>query len=362
MKKIYSLIGAVAITASMSAQSLYTSSNVKLSQTKAVNKNVALNKTANAMAGDTTGWTNTTDFIPPFAPSGQLSIYHLVDANQNPIGYIYGKNTGGISTCAQAYFNLNQTPLVITGVVMWAAVKSSTNPAPTSSIGVSIMDMANNKAWTAVGSATTTTQVAYGPNTTKGSTTVSYANVDTASTGQFFTIANFSTPVMMNGDFAIVADCNTLAAADTVGWISDASGDAGGIDMTFHKATNGKWYVTDGGAFDDGALNNDIAFFAVLGTGTAVKEYYNGVKLADIYPNPAIDNATLEFSLEKDSKNVSVVVYDARGNKVYDQPAQDQAAGTYKISLNTTGYSAGTYIYQVRANGSVLTKQMLIAK
>lgn len=38
-------------------------------------------------------------------------------------------------------------------------------------------------------------------------------------------------------------------------------------------------------AYAAGDLDNNIAFFAVLGTVNAVNEYVNGVKLSALYPN-----------------------------------------------------------------------------
>jgi hypothetical protein len=202
---------------------------------------------------------------------------------------------------------------------------------------------------------------ALGPNVKKGTTGIFIADIDTNGTGVNFSIATFASPISVMGNFAIEADCNTLAALDTIAFLSDAVGAGGGNDLTFHRAGS-SWYVTDGGTFPDGALNNNIAFFAVLGTGTAVKEYFNGVKLSDVYPNPANEAATIEYSLEKNAEEVALVIYDMNGRKVYDETFKNQAMGTYTVKLNTASYSAGSYFYQLRSNGAVLTKEFIISK
>lgn len=364
MKKIYSLIGAVALSMSVQAQvaKQYSSSDARLVGTKELPTNFM--KTATPASGDTVGWNPVTDFVPEFGNGGgNLTIYGLSGDG----GYIYGKNGGGISTCAQGYLNLNGTSLVITKALLWAAVKEpQTGGTPTASVTVSIWDMAPNKARhyiDPVPPATTGTFTldAMGPNTKKGTAGIFINDIDTTN-GVFFSVASFSTPVVVAGNFAIVADCNTLAALDTIGFLSDAVGAGGGNDLTYHRATNGNWYVTDGGIFADGALNNNIAFFAVLGTGTAVKEFVNGVKLSDVFPNPSNEAATIQYSLEKSSNEVGLVVYDMNGRKVYDETFKNQATGTYTVKLNTASYAAGSYFYQLRSNGAILTKEFIVTK
>ena len=109
-------------------------------------------------------------------------------------------------------------------------------------------------------------------------------------------------------------------------------------------------------------MDVNIAAFAVLDLGTAVNEYYNGVKLNAIYPNPSTDNATIEYSLEKASDKVTLCIYDVRGQKVYDENFGSQNAGSYKVNVNNSSYEAGTYFYQLISNGHAITKELVITK
>ncbi|MES2565739.1 MAG: T9SS type A sorting domain-containing protein [Bacteroidota bacterium] len=361
MKKIYLLLATISLSVAAQAQ---LSKQEKTGDVKFVPQlTLSSARTATAMAGDTAGWDNTADFLPEFgAGGGQLSIFSSASG-----GYVYGKNGGGISTCAQGYYNVNSTPLSIEKVVMWAVVKDMA-PAPlaTSNVSVNIWSMAANKARTYVDATATFTLDSYGPNVKRTPTAiVNIANVDTTTTssqGFAWTVATFSTPIQISSDFAISANCFGLAATDTVCWISDAVGAAQNIDMTFHATSGGSWYKTDGGAYAEGDLDNNIGFFAVLGVVSAVNEYYNGVKLNAIYPNPSKDVATISYSLEKESNNVSLDVFNIHGQKVYGEKFGTQQAGDYKVDLNASSYASGSYFYQLRSNGNVITKEFIVTK
>ena len=365
MKKIYLLFTTLSLSLVAQAQ-LTTQANT--SDVKFIPSLTLSAKTATAMAGDTVGWSNVVDFLPEFGfGGGQLTIFGSQGG-----GYVYGKNNGSISTCAQGYYNLNSTPLSIEKVIMWAIAKDMA-PAPlaTSNLSVSIWSMAANKARTYVaptGTATagTFTLDSYGPNIKKTPTAlVNIANVDTTTSsaqGFAWTVATFATPIQISADFAIVVNSFGLAATDTVGFISDAIGAAQQLDMTFHATSSSQWYKTDGGAYADGSLDNNIGFFAVLGVVSAVNEYYNGVKLNAIYPNPSHDVATITYSLEKESKDVSLGVYNIHGQKIYNETFGTQQAGEYKINLNSSSYAAGSYFYQLRSNGNIITKEFVVTK
>lgn len=354
MKKIYSLIGAIAITASAVAQG-----PVGKKFTGTLDRTLLpgpLAKTA-VMAGDTISWNSTPDFLPTFAGiSQQLWRYGYLGG-----GSVFGKNKDGLNKCAQGYVNLNNAPILIDKAVFLLYDKH-TNGSSSSNVKVELWSMAANKATNASSTNTNGAVNSPGPNTKLSSVSLTWAQLDTTN----FTVATFSTPVAVNGDFAIAVDASGLAAGDTIGILADANGDAQNLDYAFHFFNN-KWYCTDF-LFSDpangssGDFDVDIAIFGVVAVGTAVHEFVNGVKLTDIYPNPATENATLEYTLENNSKNVSFVVLDMQGKKVFEQPSQDQAAGTYKINLNTSTYPAGSYFYQLRANGHSLTKELVITK
>lgn len=360
MKKIYLLISAVVLSTSVEAQQMKQHSGATLLKTISLDANSSAAKTT--AAGDTVGWQNFTDFLPEFAPSGQLSIFGYTGG-----GYVYGKNNDSLNVCGQGYLNVAGTPVSIDRAIVWAAAKSHTGTAPTSNLTVRLWDMAPNKAYSYNG--TTFVQDKDGPNTVKIAKTVPFASIDTSSTlpTSPWTIVTFSAAVTFTGNFAIELNSVTLAAGDTVGFVSDKKNDANGQQMTFHKqwyggTSYGPWVVTDGGYFTAGALDNNIAAFPIVTAATAVKEFFNGVKLSALYPNPTKDVATISYSLEKESNNVSLEVYNIKGQKVFGDSFGTQQAGDYKINLDASSYASGSYFYQLRSNGNVITKEFIVTK
>jgi len=314
---------------------------------------------------DTTGLVNYLDFQPEFAgPSGQAVIYGYTGG-----GFIYGNNVSGnnLRVCAQGYDNLNNIPVNVIGALMWFGGKESDLvSAPTSRVVVSTYAMAANKARNTNGSGTfnSSTNNWEGPSgTAQQSVDLLFADVDTVD----FNYVQFPTVATYIDDFALVMDVTNLSPGDTVGLVSDSEDDAGNLDFTYHKIGTA-WYVTDqlfsnaaSPDFGSGGLNNDIGFWAVVEDATGVNEFFNGMKLTT-YPNPAVEQVTVEYTLEQNSDNVSLLVFDQSGRKIVENKYSQQNAGTYKASVNTADFAAGNYFYQLRANGHLFTKKFVVTK
>jgi hypothetical protein len=94
---------------------------------------------------------------------------------------------------------------------------------------------------------------------------------------------------------------------------------------------------------------------------TAIAELSADVFNALVYPNPAKDNATLQFSVEKDM-TLQVKVYDLMGREVAIHNNQRYAKGTYTIDLNTNQLANGLYFINFLSNEGQKTMRFSIAK
>ena len=80
------------------------------------------------------------------------------------------------------------------------------------------------------------------------------------------------------------------------------------------------------------------------------------------YPNPAANNATISYSLNK-SGNVSIVVTDLMGRVVMNMEQGNQTAGVnYTVDVNTANLANGTYFYTLNVNGEKQTKKFVVSK
>jgi len=88
-----------------------------------------------------------------------------------------------------------------------------------------------------------------------------------------------------------------------------------------------------------------------------VKDY----ELKQNYPNPFNPNTTIEYNL-KSSSEVKVIIYDILGKEVSTLVNEKQNIGKYKLNLNGTGLSSGTYFYSLIVDDLAETKKMILVK
>ncbi len=370
MKKIYTLAASAFISLYSFAQISEAGKGIVLSH-ETFNRYVSVDRLTSP---DTTGLVNFTDFLPEFAPSG--SIYNF---GYSGGGYVYGNNVStNLRICAQGYQNIIGTPVTVIGAIAWFTEKQSDlASSPTSKVVIKAYAMAANRSANTNSSGTFNQTLNWpGPVATASATAdILYADIDTTT----FNYVTFSTPPSYAADFAIAADFTGLAAGDTAGLICDkpfiatgaaaGPGDAGNFDYTFHYYNSvSKWFVTDqlfspAAAPDlgSGKCDNNVALFAVVSDATGVNEFFNGMKLTT-YPNPAVNNVVVEYTLEKNANAVSLVMFDKTGRKIVNNSYGSQNAGTYKVNIETSNLAAGTYFYQLNAGGHNFTKQIVITK
>lgn len=369
MKKIYTLAGAALISVASFAQLAISGASVHGIAQPLVRPATAMGERA---ISDTTGIGGnviaTSMYLPVFAPTGQVVTYYT-GASVTSGGYVYGNNMYGDNICAQGYQNLSSTSAKVEGVIVWFTKKrSASGSSAGSKVVIKAWAMAPNKATNtdgAGGSAVNSPGPATGPTAPVASANLLFSAIDTTFLADNYVA--FATPPTFSADFAVGVDASVtnLTAGDTVGIFADdaSANDAANLDyaLTYYGT---KWYACDylwSGTAGTGLADADIAIFAVFSNVTGVNEYFNGMKLTN-YPNPAIDNTVVDYTLEKDSKNVSIVVRNQSGAKVIENKFNDQTAGNYKVNIETSKLAPGTYFYQLTANGRNFTKKLVVIK
>ena len=87
----------------------------------------------------------------------------------------------------------------------------------------------------------------------------------------------------------------------------------------------------------------------------------SGVEGVNVYPNPAVDAATVRFDLQSASK-VSVEIADVAGRVVSVVPSADFASGANHISISTSDLAAGVYNVKVITENGVSTQKLTVIK
>jgi hypothetical protein len=80
-----------------------------------------------------------------------------------------------------------------------------------------------------------------------------------------------------------------------------------------------------------------------------------------VYPNPAVDNAWLGFTLPEAGR-VTIAMYDIIGQKISDLYTSNYESGKIVTQINTSLYAAGTYLVTMTFVSSVDGKTHITTK
>jgi serine protease AprX len=116
------------------------------------------------------------------------------------------------------------------------------------------------------------------------------------------------------------------------------------ITRTFNQWINGTAKV---------AINSNIQ------TLSTSKEFSYSLK--QNYPNPFNPSTNINYSVEKDGL-VSLVIYNALGQKVQTLVNEFQPAGKHNVSFNANSLPSGFYIYKLASGNYSEIKKMMLLK
>ena len=87
---------------------------------------------------------------------------------------------------------------------------------------------------------------------------------------------------------------------------------------------------------------------------------YKQVRLFPIYPNPTERDFRIGFQLTRSAK-VDLSVYDLQGRLVRELAKQEQfLPGQHQVQTQLEGIASGTYLVEIRANGIIDSKKLVI--
>ncbi|MHB1688609.1 MAG: WD40/YVTN/BNR-like repeat-containing protein [Ignavibacteriaceae bacterium] len=90
-------------------------------------------------------------------------------------------------------------------------------------------------------------------------------------------------------------------------------------------------------------------------------EIPSSYSLSQNYPNPFNPSTIISYQIPKDGF-VTLKVFDALGREVKTLVNEYKGKGYYSVSFDGSDLSSGVYIYQLKANGFISTKKMLMIK
>jgi len=84
-------------------------------------------------------------------------------------------------------------------------------------------------------------------------------------------------------------------------------------------------------------------------------------QLRQNYPNPFNPQTTIGFELPR-SSHIQLIVYNLRGEEIIRLADSELNAGLHSLNWDASGNASGIYLYQLKGNGIVITKKMLLLK
>ena len=144
--------------------------------------------------------------------------------------------------------------------------------------------------------------------------------------------------------------------------LDGAAGDAFGISVSISGdyALVGAWWDDDNGA-DAGSAYLYTGFAAAVGVESETAGLPAEFSLSQNYPNPFNPETVIELALPQ-TGDVSLVVYNLRGEEVAHLINNAMPAGNHRVSWNASSVASGVYLYRLQAGEFVQTKKMLLLK
>ena len=103
----------------------------------------------------------------------------------------------------------------------------------------------------------------------------------------------------------------------------------------------------------------DYYYLEITNTASSINYFDNtAFELKSAYPNPVINHTTIQF-VSGSPEIITFKVYNLLGKEV-DSQLISSSIGVNTISLSTSSYSEGMYLYSVNNGSKVLTKRMIV--
>lgn len=107
----------------------------------------------------------------------------------------------------------------------------------------------------------------------------------------------------------------------------------------------------------DDFTDSMVRGFEVTSISTTGVEEAESFAKASLFPNPAMDQTAIEYSLEQ-SREVTIEITNVMGQQIRLLELGSLAAGAHRTTLDLSGFNAGMYNVVLRADDRVKTLRM----
>jgi len=147
----------------------------------------------------------------------------------------------------------------------------------------------------------------------------------------------------------------TINSPGSLYWCSTSSN--GGTVVTSGKSVHARQMGNGGLLYNINVDTNDVPMSVGNNHNSNISEY----ELYQNYPNPFNPETVIKYSLPERGF-VSLKVYNVIGENVATLVNNSQEKGTKEITFNGENLPSGIYFYRLEANGTNVTKKMILLK
>lgn len=178
----------------------------------------------------------------------------------------------------------------------------------------------------------------------------------------------FTTPVALTaGNFFAAIESpaiggsglDTLAILSTVGGCSSTDS----LSWTFNVVNPPVFAAGWSSVSHAFGVNLDLLIFPIVDISTGINNSIskNDLTLFSAFPNPAANDITINFGLNKAGKT-EIEIYDVTGKIVNTVKLENLEAGNHSSKVNTSNLNAGVYMYSVKSENAKMYSKFTISK
>ena len=111
----------------------------------------------------------------------------------------------------------------------------------------------------------------------------------------------------------------------------------------------------------DVSYSGEVVYHSMIALGITVEPFPEKFELYQNYPNPFNPTTTFTYDLVEDG-NVSLIICDLSGRQVIELVSSFQSTGSYEVTWDARGVSAGVYFCRLTSGENTVTRKLIYLK
>lgn len=169
----------------------------------------------------------------------------------------------------------------------------------------------------------------------------------------YFDSTNKKLPYCVNG--------NNLTTPSTWTYITPQYNDDSNLTAPWPKVEINPFVTQTAHVWTKNSGTKGVAMFDAEYIATSIEEQQDAGMFSDdqLYPNPATDLATLQFSMAGDA-DITIRIFNATGSLMESRTATNRKAGAWMETFDVQNWNNGIYIISVQSNKESFNRRLVV--